>query len=131
MVLNLTEVEVKKTLKNLFILIFLCFFSPSVEAGRIQVEISPEGGSPYDEYILKVEVEGDLSSDISFPQVDGIQVIGRNVSHQTSIINFDMTTTKIFSFQLQISKVGEYIIPAIRAKIDGQWQESSVLKFTV
>ena len=128
---NLQKRKRKMSLYSLFILNVLCFFSMSLEAGRIQVELSPEGGSPYDEYIFKVELEGDLAGEIDFPHVDGIQVVGRNVSHQTSIINFDMTVTKIYSFQLQISRPGEYTIPPIKAKIDDKWQQSRAIRFKV
>jgi hypothetical protein len=68
---------------------------------------------------------------LDLPAVDGFRVVGNSQSLQTSIINGAISTTAIYTFQLQPVKTGELTIPGFSLDWNGQMLSTEPIVITV
>ncbi|MGB0387808.1 MAG: BatD family protein [Ardenticatenaceae bacterium] len=70
--------------------------------------------------MLIVIVTGDSDSRPQLPTLDGFQIVGSSSATQISIVNGAMSAEATYSFSLQPTSVGNFVIPPITVEINGQ-----------
>ncbi len=68
---------------------------------------------------------------LTLPQLDEFRVIGNSQSLQTSIINGAMSTTAIYTYQLQPVRTGNLEIPGFSLDWNGQMLSTNPISITV
>ena len=112
-------------------IIFVCMIIQNsyVLAGSITATINPKEGSVGTSFQLQLEIHGNLEQNVDFPEVEGISVQGTGRSSSISIINGRSTSSLSLGYTISVSKPGNFTIPSIQAKIDGQIEKTTPISF--
>ena len=80
---------------------------------------------------LSYEVSGDLTDDFKQPEIEGVDFSGHSTSTSLSWINGNRSQTTTHTFSLTPRRAGQFRIPSIHLKIDGQVVRTNELTFVV
>jgi oxygen tolerance protein BatD len=84
-----------------------------------------------DEAMLSLNVEGGQPEGFSDPRLDGLQIVSQNTSSKMVVTGGSQSVVYTYSFGLQPQRAGEFVIPPITTKVNGQVLTSQPLKLKV
>jgi len=100
-------------------------------AGEISAELDKTVGTLSDEFIYTLSVSSRPNKQIDFPGVEGLDIYQAGTSQNTTIINGKINHEIRYQFVLRPKRKGKFLIPPLRVMVDGKYEETLPLKFTV
>ena len=111
--------------------LFWMLFSGTVFAGTITAALDRDSMSLGETATLTVTYTGNAQTAPAIPGVANLTITSAGRSSQISLINGAMTSSLIFSYQVQPSQIGDYVIPQIQGKVDNAILATSPLRLRV
>lgn len=82
--------------------------------------------------VLSIRVDGgSLDREPGFPEVENLVINPRGTSQQVQIVNGRMSRSVTYNFLVGSHKEGEYVIPSIVVKVDGEEFRTEALRLKV
>lgn len=100
-------------------------------AGSITAELDKTVGSTADSFQLTVTISGKADGEPKIPAIDGLQIQKVGESNNTSIVNGTISREVAYTFEVIPDRAGQFTIPSIPLKVDGQPEKTLPLAFTV
>jgi BatD DUF11 like domain len=95
-----------------------------ISHGRISATIEPGTIAMGEAAILVVQVSGEEAGSPELMSVDGLRFYAMGRSSQYQSINGRVSATTSYLFQVQPEHTGDFVIPPVQARIDGNVQKS-------
>jgi BatD DUF11 like domain len=117
-----------------FVALQLCGLSQAANAPRFTASLDRDSIVMGESVMLTLTFEGGAPQEISqLPAIDGLQNSPGVSQSSNTTIGADGTTTSVQSYGVTLSptRAGEFVIPAFRAKVNGQTMSSQPLKLKV
>lgn len=114
---------------------FLFAFFPEVSSGQ-NVEVSAKLSQPHtavgEVVELTISVSGARYAKVPDNFVlDGLPIVSRGQSTQVSIVNFQMTTTTVYTYLLRPEREGSFTIPSLAIEVGGQTYSTKPVQLEV
>ena len=108
----------------------LCINSP-LWAGVVTGEIDKAEGTLEDQFTYTVTVQGSFDGEPEMPAIEGLVSERSGTSQNVSIVNGHFSRETQYQFTITPQREGTFEIPAIKLKIDGNWQQTLPLTIKV
>lgn len=106
-------------------------WSGAAVAGSISMQLDRTVGFIGEPFYLTIILSGEVESDLSLSQVEGLIFEGGGVSRNASNINGVVHREIRVSYQIRAQQAGTFTIPPVKAVIDGKEEVSLPLSFEV
>lgn len=113
------------------VLLLLGLVSAQLMASSVAVDLQPRSAVLGEAMQLILSVKGEVDEEIVIPKIEGIRIYSQGTSTNVSWINGSVSKQVSYTYSVVAERAGNFVIPALKLKIAGEWTSSQPISFSI